>query len=168
VPKTSAGLLIYKTSGAKIHVLLGHPGGPFWADRDLGAWSIPKGEVEEGEDLLEAAHRELAEETGFTVIGVASPLGQIRQSGRKTVYAWSIMCEVDLDEFRSGTFEMEWPRGSNEVRSFPEIDRVEWFEVAEARRRIHPAQRVFLDELEKKMGVARDDDGDAQNVDGSA
>lgn len=145
--KVSAGLLIYKKVKASLSVLLVHPGGPYWANRDIGAWSVPKGEVEDGEDLLEAAHRELAEETGFTVTGVATPLGQVRQSGGKIVYAWSILGDVDLTTFRSGTFEMEWPRGSNAIRSFPEVDKVEWFDIEEAHRRINPAQCAFLDTL---------------------
>ena len=161
MPKRSAGLLIYKIAKAKLSVLLVHPGGPFWERRDFGAWSVPKGEVEDGEDLLEAAHRELTEETGFTVTGATSFLGQIRQSGGKRVYAWAILGDVNLTEFRSSAFEMEWPRGSNTVRSFPEVDRVEWFEISEARRRIHPAQITFLDTLESNVSPTRKKDRNA-------
>ncbi|MFK7885245.1 MAG: NUDIX domain-containing protein [Gammaproteobacteria bacterium] len=168
MPKTSAGLLIYKKVETKLRVLLVHPGGPFWEKRDFGAWSVPKGEVEDGEDLIEAAHRELAEETGFTVTGVASSLGQVRQSGGKLVYAWAIQGDVDLTEFRSSTFKMEWPRGSNTVRSFPEVDKVEWFDISEARRRIHPAQRAFLDALESNLSPTREKDRNVLRPDGSA
>lgn len=151
MPKTSAGILIYRNVGKGLEVLLVHPGGPFWATKDLEAWSIPKGEPEEGEDLLAAARRELAEETGFSVSGAAMPLGQVRQKSGKVVHAWAIAGDVDAGELRSNSFELEWPPGSKRVQAFPEIDRAEWFGMAEARHRINPAQRAFLDRLESKL-----------------
>jgi predicted NUDIX family NTP pyrophosphohydrolase len=145
--KTSAGLLIYRTTPGGLEVLLVHPGGPFWARRDLGAWSIPKGEVADGEDLLAAAHRELAEETGFSADGPAIPLGQVRQRSGKGVHAWAVRGDADPSHLRSNSFELEWPPGSGRSQSFPEVDRAAWFDVAEARRKIVPAQAKFLDEL---------------------
>ena len=124
-----------------------HPGGPFFARKDLGAWSIPKGEVEAGEELLAVAHRELAEETGFTADGPALPLGQVTQRGGKVVHAWAVRGDADPSHLRSNTFELEWPPKSGHVREFPEVDRAEWFDLAEARLRINPAQAAFLDTL---------------------
>lgn len=165
MPTISSGLLIYKLTDNAVRVLLVHPGGPFWEKKDLGAWSIPKGEVEPGEDPLAAAYRELEEETGFAVTGEASPLGQIRQSGRKTVRAWSILSDVDLSAFRSNAFKLEWPRGSNTFRSFPEVDKVAWFDIGEAHRRIHPKQREFLDALESKLRLAMAKDDNHSHAD---
>jgi predicted NUDIX family NTP pyrophosphohydrolase len=128
-------------------VLLVHPGGPFWAKKDLGAWSIPKGEAEPGEDLLEAARRELAEETGFTAPGPTLSLGHARQRGGKVVHAWAVRGDADPSRLRSGTFEIEWPPRSGRAQAFPEVDRAAWFDLAEARRRIHPGQAPFLDAL---------------------
>jgi predicted NUDIX family NTP pyrophosphohydrolase len=147
VPTTSAGILLYRRGDSGWEVLLVHPGGPFWQRKDLGAWSIPKGEVEEGEDLLAAARRELREETGFVAEGLAIPLGHVRQRSGKLVHAWAVEADVDPDQLRSNTFEIEWPRGSRRMRSFPEVDRAAWFDVADARRRIVPAQAAFLDAL---------------------
>jgi len=148
VPKISAGILIYRDVGAGLEVLLVHPGGPFWQGKDLGAWSIPKGEANEGEDLLAAAQRELAEETGFAVRGVARPLGHVRQPSGKIVHAWAIAGDVDPGRLKSNLFELEWPPRSGRFQKFPEIDKAEWFAMAEAHRRVHPAQRAFLDRLE--------------------
>lgn len=124
-----------------------HPGGPFWMRKDLGAWSIPKGEAEEGEDLLAVAHRELAEETGFTAAGRAIPLGRVRQKGGKVVHAWAVEGDADPAQLRSNTFEIEWPPRSGRRQVFPEVDRAAWFDLGEARRRIHPAQAAFVDAL---------------------
>jgi predicted NUDIX family NTP pyrophosphohydrolase len=143
----SAGLLLYRSSPRGLEVLLVHPGGPFWARRDLGAWSIPKGEVDPGEDLLAAARREFHEETGFVAEGSAVPLGQVRQTGGKLVHAWAVEGDLDPAQLRSNTFEVPWPRGSGRTRVFPEVDRAGWFDLAEARRRILPAQAAFLDAL---------------------
>jgi predicted NUDIX family NTP pyrophosphohydrolase len=147
MPTTSAGLLLYRYAASGLEVLLVHPGGPFWERKDLGAWSIPKGEAAEGEDLLAAAQREFREETGFTAEGPASPLGQVRQSGGKVVHAWAVSGDVDPRQLRSNTFEIEWPRGSRKTRRFPEADKAGWFNLAEARRRIVSAQVAFLDAL---------------------
>jgi predicted NUDIX family NTP pyrophosphohydrolase len=147
-PPVSAGILLYRRADhGGLKVLLVHPGGPFWARKDLGAWSIPKGLPDEGEDLLAAARREFLEETGFTAAGEAVALGQVRQANGKIVHAWAIEGEADPRALKSNTFEMEWPRGSGRKRSFPEVDRAQWFEPDEARRRIVPAQAAFLDAL---------------------
>jgi predicted NUDIX family NTP pyrophosphohydrolase len=147
-PPVSAGILLYRRAAdGGLEVLLVHPGGPFWARKDLGAWSIPKGLPHEGEDLLAAARREFLEETGFTAAGGAVALGQVRQANGKIVHAWAIEGDVDPRALKSNSFEMEWPRGSGRKRSFPEVDRAQWFEPDEARRRIVPAQAAFLDVL---------------------
>lgn len=132
-------------------MLLVHPGGPYWARRDRGAWSIPKGETSEGEDLLAAAHREFREETGAPAEGPTIALGQVRQRGGKIVHAWAVRGDFDPDRLRSNTFEMEWPRGSGKQRSFPEVDHAAWFDLSEARRRILPAQAAFLDVLVARL-----------------
>jgi predicted NUDIX family NTP pyrophosphohydrolase len=148
VPTTSAaGLLLYRLTADGPEVLLVHPGGPFWARKDLGAWSLPKGEVGPGEDLLCAAHREFEEELGAAVSGPATPLGVVRQRNRKHVHAWAVRADFDPAQIRSNTFELEWPPGSGAKRSFPEVDRAEWFPIAEARRRLLAAQEPFLDRL---------------------
>ena len=152
VPRLSAGLLLYRSTESGLEVLLVHPGGPFFARRDLGAWSIPKGEVEEGEDLLAAARREFGEETGFTAEGDAIPLGAIRQAGGKVVHAWAVRGDADPNALRSNPFELEWPRGSGRRRAFPEVDRAAWFSLGEARRRALPAQVDFLDRLTAALG----------------
>ncbi len=154
MPTVSAGLLLYRSTPDGLEVMLVHPGGPFWAKKDLGAWSIPKGETTEGEDLFAAALRELREETGAAAEGPAIALGQVRQRGGKVVHAWAVRGDFDPDELRSNTFEIEWPRGSGKTRSFPEVDRAAWFDLAEARRRILPAQVAFLDELLARVGGA--------------
>ena len=128
-----------------------HPGGPFFARKDLGAWSIPKGEVEAGEELLAVAHRELAEETGFSADGPALSLGQVRQRGGKLVHAWAVRGDADPSHLRSNTFELEWPPKSGQRRVFPEVDRAQWFDLAEARLRINPAQAELLDRLEAAL-----------------
>lgn len=156
MPTVSAGLLLHRPGPRGPQVLLVHPGGPFWQRKDLGAWSIPKGEVGESEDLLAAARRELAEETGFSADGPAVSLGQVRQAGGKIVHAFAVAGDADPEALRSNTFEVEWPPRSCRVRSFPEIDRAAWFDLAEARRRILPAQAVFLDRLAAAL-TGRDD-----------
>lgn len=146
--RISAGILLYRRPAGGIEVLLGHPGGPFYASRDLGEWSIPKGEVEEGEDLEVVARREFREETGHPVPdGLAVPLGTVRQKGGKIVHAWAIEGDLDPATARSNTFTMQWPPGSGSWIAVPEIDRVEWFVPAEARRRIKETQIPFLDRL---------------------
>ena len=142
--KTSAGLLPYRRTPTGLQVLLVHPGGPFWARKDLGAWSIPKGEVAAGEDPFAAACREFREETGFEASGPVVPLGQAKQPGGKTVHAWAMDSDVDPSGLRSNTFSMEWPKGSGHVRAF---------DLAEARRRILAGQAGFLDLLAVAPGV---------------
>ena len=149
MPKTSAGLLLYRRAPAGLQVLLVHPGGPFWQGKDLGAWSIPKGEIGADEDPLAAARREFHEETGFEAAGPAVPLGRLRQPGGKLVHAWALEGDADPGELTSNTFSMEWPRGSGRLQAYPEVDRAEWFGLAEARRRILPGQARFLDALEE-------------------
>jgi len=151
--KTSAGLLMYRVRDRQLEVLLAHPGGPLFAKKDDGHWSIPKGEIEPGEDLLAAAIREFREETGVEPRGDFLDLGAIRQKGGKTVYAWAL--PGDWDETRplqSNTFQLEWPPGSGKVRSFPEIDRTGFFTIAEARKKLKEAQHPFLDRLEAALG----------------
>jgi predicted NUDIX family NTP pyrophosphohydrolase len=154
MPATSAGLLLFRERPGGVEVLLVHPGGPFFARRDAGAWSIAKGEVEAGEDLLSAARRELHEETGFTAAGAAIPLGTVRQKGGKIVHAWAVRGDADPEALRSNTFELEWPRGSGRRRAFPEVDRAAWFTLAEARQRMNPAQAPLLDRLVAALGAA--------------
>ena len=133
-------------------MLLVHPGGPFWRRKDLGAWTIPKGEVQPGEDLLDAARREFHEETGWPVEGEVIALGQVRQASRKVVHAWAVEGEFDPAAINSNTFEMEWPPRSGRVQTFPEIDRVEWFRLRKARIKIKDAQAPFLDRLIAALG----------------
>jgi predicted NUDIX family NTP pyrophosphohydrolase len=150
----SAGLLLYRTRHGRVEVLVAHPGGPFWATRDEGAWSIPKGVANEGEDLSAAAQREFVEETGFFVPETEwISLGTVQQRSGKTVYAWAVEGDADPSRMRSNTFSMEWPPRSGIIAEFPEIDRVEWFGVAEARRKLNPAQVAFLDRLLAKIDV---------------
>ena len=145
--KTSAGILLYRRRGGELEVFLVHPGGPFWAKKDLGAWSLPKGEVDEGEDPLAAAIREFTEETGFPVAGDFRPLRPQRQPSGKTILAWAVEGDCDPAQLRSGMFSMEWPPRSGKQQEFPEVDRGEWFTVEEARKRIVGGQVPFLEEL---------------------
>lgn len=144
----SAGLLFFRRGSSALEVLLVHPGGPFWARRDTGAWSIPKGEVDEGEDLLAAAEREIAEELGVAPPpGARLPLGDLVQRGGKRVTAWATEWDLDVADVRSNTFELEWPPRSGVRRAFPEVDRAAWFGLDEARVRILTSQAPFLDRL---------------------
>ncbi len=148
--KRSAGILLYRGSGAAFEVLLAHPGGPFWARRDLGAWSIPKGECEEGEDLRTCALRELGEELGpAPALREADliELGSVRQKSGKHVHAWGAAGEFDPAALDSNTFPLEWPPRSGTEREFPEVDRVEWFAPDAAREKILAAQSPFIDRL---------------------
>jgi predicted NUDIX family NTP pyrophosphohydrolase len=152
MPKTSAGILVYRLREGRLEVFLVHPGGPFWAKRDLGAWSIPKGEFSEPEDPLAAAVRELQEETGFSLDGPFEPLTPRKQPGGKIVHAWAAEGDLDPRQIRSNTFLLEWPKGSGRQKEFPEVDRAEWFELAEARQRILPGHVGFLEELSDLLG----------------
>ncbi|MBC7920239.1 MAG: NUDIX domain-containing protein [Ferruginibacter sp.] len=145
---TSAGLLLFRRRNGKPEVLLAHPGGPFWAKRDAGAWTIPKGLVNEGEATLAAARREFEEETGIRPEAPFHSLGSIRQKTGKTVHAWGWEGDADADQTSSNWVRLEWPRQSGEWIRFPEVDRCAWFDVETARQRIHPAQIPFLDQLE--------------------
>jgi predicted NUDIX family NTP pyrophosphohydrolase len=147
VAKVSAGLLVYRKRQGALEVLLVHPGGPFWAKRDDGAWSIPKGEVDTAEPPLDAARRELQEETGFTVSGDFIALSPLRQPGGKLVHAWAVQGDCDPVQLRSNTFSLEWPPRSGKQQDFPEVDRAEWFSIDEGLRRILPGQAGFLREL---------------------
>jgi predicted NUDIX family NTP pyrophosphohydrolase len=160
MPRISAGLLLYRRGEGALEVLLVHPGGPLWRRRDAGAWTIPKGEVEPGEDDLAAAIREFAEETGLTPPGPYLPLGEVRQKGGKIVRAWACAdrpssraerCLPVADSSAAATFTMEWPPKSGRFQTFPEIDRAGFFTLAQAREKINPAQAAFLSVLEKLL-----------------
>jgi predicted NUDIX family NTP pyrophosphohydrolase len=147
--RSSAGIVLYRRPETGLEVLLAHPGGPLFRNRDAGHWSIPKGEPDENEPLIETARREFAEETGHPVPeGPVLPLGSIVQKGGKVVHGWAVEGDLDPAAARSDTFEMEWPPRSGVTQSFPEIDRVEWFDRDEARRRLKPAQAPLLDRLD--------------------
>jgi predicted NUDIX family NTP pyrophosphohydrolase len=148
--RDSAGILVHRRRGAGLEVLLVHPGGPFWARKDLGAWSIPKGEIAAGEVPEQAARRELHEETGLdpaALEGPLTPLSPVRQAGGKTVWAWAARGDFDPDQLRSSTCTIEWPPRSGRRMEIPEVDRAAWFSLEEARRRILASQRPFLDQL---------------------
>jgi predicted NUDIX family NTP pyrophosphohydrolase len=147
MPKRSAGLLMYRRCNGKLELFLVHPGGPFWAKKDEGAWSIPKGEYSDGEDPLEAAKREFKEETGFEVEGETVELRPVKQSGGKIVHAWAIEGNCDPREIKSNTFSIEWPPRSGATSEFPEIDRADWFEAEAAKKKILSGQVGFIDEL---------------------
>ncbi len=147
MPSRSAGVLAYRTKGRRLEVLLVHPGGPFWAKKDLGAWSIPKGEFGAGESPEEVARREFGEELGVALTAKLEPLGEIRQRGGKIVAAFAAECDVDVEAITSNSFEIEWPPRSGKRQSFPEVDRAEWFDLASARERINEAQRELLERL---------------------
>jgi predicted NUDIX family NTP pyrophosphohydrolase len=154
--KRSAGILLYRLAAAEPEVLLVHPGGPLWAKRDLGAWSIPKGEQGEGEEARECALRELCEELGEAAPAIEPEslieLGEVRQKGGKVVRAWAAEADFDPAKLRSDTFTMEWPPRSGAEREFPEVDRAEWFEPAAARRKVIAAQVAFVDRLLERLG----------------
>jgi len=151
--KHSAGVLVYRRVGGMTQVLLAHMGGPFWARRDAGAWSVPKGEYEPDEPAEAAARREFLEELGLAAPeGEAVALGEVRQSGGKVVTAWAVEGDLDPGSVVPGTFGMEWPRGSGRIREFPEIDRVEWFRLDQAREKIVAGQRPLLDRLAEMVG----------------
>jgi predicted NUDIX family NTP pyrophosphohydrolase len=147
--KRSAGLLLYRRPAGKLEVLLVHPGGPFWQKKDLGAWTIPKGEFAAGEDPLDAARREFHEETGREVAGPFMPLTPVKQPGGKTVHAWAVEGDFDPRALKSNTFSLEWPPRSGRRQEFPEVDRAAWFDLEEAKRRINRGQVVLLYELEQ-------------------
>ncbi len=146
--KRSAGIVLYRRTGAGVEVLLGHMGGPYWARKDAGAWTIPKGEVEPGEEPLAVAKREFEEEIGVALPSAAvTDLGEVRQGGGKTVQAWAVEGDLDATTIISNTFELEWPPKSGRIQSFPEIDRAAWFDLESARSVIIQGQRALLDRL---------------------
>ena len=148
MPKLSAGLLLYRVRSGHVEVLIGHPGGPFWARKDDGAWSIPKGEYDSGEEPWQAAVREFAEELGSPAPpGPRIAFEPVKQPSGKVLSVFAVGADFDATEARSNTFSIEWPRGSGRLQEFPELDRVAWLPVAQARRKLLKGHRVFLDRL---------------------
>jgi predicted NUDIX family NTP pyrophosphohydrolase len=153
MPKTSAGILLFRRAGDSVELFLVHPGGPFFRNKDAGAWSIPKGELNDGEAPLDAARREFQEETGFSPEGNFLPLSPVRQASGKVVRAWAVEGDFDPARLRSNTFEREWPPGSGRLQRFPEVDRAAWFPPGEATRRINPGQAPLIGELLALIGA---------------
>jgi len=153
--KVSAGLLMYRRRGGRVEVLLVHPGGPFWRNKDAGAWSIPKGEVQAGEDPLAAARREFEEELGLRAEGPFTQLSPVKQKGGKVVHAWAFEGDCDPAAIRSNTFTTEWPPRSGRMAEFPEIDRAEFFTLAEAIGKVNPAQAGLIDQLGRLLAERR-------------
>lgn len=154
MPRRSAGLLLYRTTAGSVEVLIAHPGGPFWARRDDGAWSVPKGEYEDGEDPWTVAQREFREELGKEPpAGPRLELGAVKQSGGKVVTVFAVRADLDLTGTVSNTFTMEWPRGSGTLREFPEVDRVAWVSIGVARTKLLKGQLPLLGELLRRLGA---------------
>ena len=153
--KKSAGLVMYRIRGGALEVLLVHLGGPFWAKKDAGAWFIPKGEIEPGEDELAAAQREFEEETGFKPSRPFIALGSVKQKGGKVVTAWAFEGDCDPAALKSNTFKMEWPPRSGKEREFPEVDRAAFFTIEAAREKVHPAEFALLQRLDASSGSPR-------------
>lgn len=149
MPVKSAGLLLFRYNGKILEVLLVHPGGPYWAKKDEGAWSIPKGEFEEGENPLNAAKRETQEELGIQIQGHFLSLTPLKQKSGKLVYAWAVEADLDPGKVKSNKFEIEWPPKSGRKAAFPEVDRAEWLNLEEAKKKIIPGQLRFIEELER-------------------
>jgi len=152
-PPLSAGVLLFRQRGGQIEVLLIKPGGPFWRNKDVGAWMIPKGKVEKGESPAEAALREFEEETGTRLTSVPFSLTKVRQAGGKWVEAFALEGDLDADTVVSNTFEVEWPPRSGRVALFPEVDLARWMSLAQARAMMLPSQLPLLDALEEKLGI---------------
>jgi predicted NUDIX family NTP pyrophosphohydrolase len=150
--KISAGLLLFRRGAAGLELFLAHPGGPFWTYKDAGAWTIPKGVIEPGEDPLAAARREFEEETGVTPTGPFLPLGSIRQKAGKEIHAWAWEGDADPDRVTSNLVQTEWPRGSGRWLTFPEVDRCGWFGPETARKKLNPAQAELIGRLEAALG----------------
>jgi len=146
---------MYRRRASGLELFLVHPGGPFWARKDAGAWSIPKGEIEPGEAPIDAARREFAEETGSAVVGELASLGWVRMRSGKVVHAWAVEGEIDADAIRSNVFTLEWPPRSGRQRQYPEADRAAWFPIVEARQRILAAQAPLLDVLEQLVSSSQ-------------
>ena len=149
--KQSAGILLYRLKKHEPEVFLVHPGGPFWSKKDAGVWSIPKGEIDEKEEALKVAFREFKEETGYELEGDFMPLQPIKQKSGKIVYAWTGERDVDENKITSNSFEIEWPPKSGKMKSFPEIDKAEWFDIPTALSKIFPSQQLFLHALQEKL-----------------
>ena len=145
--KKSAGILLYRFSNKELQVLLVHPGGPFWAKKDFGAWTIPKGEFDETENAVDAAIRELKEETGISIAGELTELKPVKQNN-KIIYAWAVQQDADAADIKSNEFEMEWPPHSGKKQSFPEIDKAEWLTIDQAKEKIIKGQVLLIEELE--------------------
>ena len=152
MPKKSAGILAYKIENKILEVFLVHPGGPFWAKKDAGAWSIPKGEFDD-EDPLDAAKREFEEETGIRISGDFLELTPVKQKSGKIVYAWAVEGNIDPAKIKSNEFEIEWPPRSGNMKTFTEIDKGAWFNLTEAKKKILEAQSPLLDELKNKIKI---------------
>jgi predicted NUDIX family NTP pyrophosphohydrolase len=152
MPKTSAGLLLYRVRRDALEFLLVHPGGPFWKNKDAGAWTIPKGEIDDNEDPLTAAIREFEEELGFKPTGPFVELTPVKQKGGKIVHAWAFAGDCDPNVIKSNTFSMEWPPKSGKQAEFPEVDRAEFFNVEAAKTKINPGQIPLLEELQRRVG----------------
>lgn len=161
MPKRSAGLLLYRVNDGVVEVLIGHPGGPFWARKDDGAWSIPKGEYADDEDPWVAAQREFGEEIGMEPPdGPRIDMAPVRQPGGKVITAYAVRGDLDVADSVSNTFELEWPKGSGKIRQYPEIDRLAWFSVAAARAKLLTGQRTLLDSLMSEPSLAGAVEGD--------
>jgi len=151
--KMSAGILMYRLSNSDLEVFLVHPGGPYWARKDEGSWSIPKGEFEEGDDPFETAKREFYEETGIEISGRFLQLMPVKQPSGKVIYAWAVEGDIDVATVKSNTFTMEWPPRSGIQQEFPEVDKGEWFKISKAYEKILPGQRGFLDQLRNLVDI---------------
>ena len=152
MPKTSAGLLMYRSQEGALEVFLVHPGGPFWAKKDLGSWSIPKGEFDPDDDPLASAKREFEEETGFAAVGEFKLLAPLKQPSGKIVHAWAFEGDCDPKAIKSNTFSIEWPPRSGKMQAFPEVDRAGWFTIDAAKKKILKGQLGFLEELQHLLG----------------
>ncbi|HSF70257.1 MAG TPA: NUDIX domain-containing protein [Nitrospira sp.] len=150
--KLSAGIILYRRRETGLEVLIVHPGGPFWAKKDEGAWSIPKGEYVEGEDPLSVAKREFYEETGSALTGPCLELSPAKQPSGKIIRAWAVEGDLDATAIRSNSFSLEWPPRSGRVQSFPEVDRACWYALEQAKVKLLPVQRAFLEELRQRVG----------------
>src|SRR5947207_1816644 len=148
--RISAGLLMYRIRSNELEFLLVHPGGPFWKNKDAGAWTIPKGEIERSEEALETAKREFKEELGLKPSGSFIELAPVRQKGGKIIHAWAFEGEIDPDRIRSNVFSMEWPPRTGRLQEFPEVDRAAWFDLETAKSKINPAQIALLEEAQQK------------------
>lgn len=147
----SGGIILYRFNEGRLQLMLVHPGGPFWKNKDEGVWSIPKGIYEESENPLDAAKREFREETGYMVDGEFIDLGEIKQPSHKIVHVWAMEKDIDTTNIVSSTFNLEWPRNSGQIKEYPEVDRGQWFEVPEAKKKILRGQQDFIDKLMEKL-----------------